>query len=105
MVHEQTVIQSVKNQRVKDARALLRRRQREKENRILLEGRRLIMDALEAGVRAHELFFTPEALERTEETERLRKGMVERGARDFLVSDQVIRSFSDTVNPQVRKRQ
>ena len=97
-----TIIQSVKNQRVKDARALLKRRQRDKENRILLEGRRLISDALDAGVTPHEIFYTEDATLRIEQLHVLRDKWIRDGAHESLVSDEVIRSFSDTVTPQVR---
>lgn len=96
-------IQSLKNPRVKDARALLRRRQREKEGKILLEGQRLISDALCAGAVPLEFFCTREALERSDAIQRLRNEIVDCGAEDFLVSDSVIRSFSDTTTPQVRR--
>lgn len=94
-------IHSLKNPRVKDARALLRRRQREKEGRILLEGQRLIADALEAGVEPREFFCTRESLERSNVNCALKESILRKGAEGFLVSDNVIRSFSDTVNPQV----
>lgn len=96
-------IQSLKNPRVKDARALLRRRQREKEGKILLEGQRLISDALHAGAVPHEFFYTRQALERGDAVQRLRNEVVNYGAEEFLVSDSVIRSFSDTTTPQVRQ--
>lgn len=94
-------IQSHKNPRVKDARALLRRRHREKEGRLLLEGQRLIADALEAGVEPREFFCTRESLERSDVNRALRESVLKKGAESVLVSDSVIRSFSDTVNPQV----
>lgn len=94
-------IQSMKNPRIKDVRTLLQRRQRDKQNRILLEGQRLIADALQAGIQPLELFCTPEALERSDKVVSLREAVGETGAANFIVSDAVIRSLSDTVTPQV----
>lgn len=101
MTHEPE-IQSLKNPRVKAARALIRRRQREKENKILLEGQRLISDALEKGVVPLDFYYTKEGLERNEANFLLLSKMRSKGASHILVSDPVIRSFSDTTNPQVR---
>lgn len=93
-------IHSVKNQRVKDARALLKRRQRDKESRILLEGQRLISDALEAGVNPLDFFYTEQALQNSEMNSKIRSAMLKSGSTEALVSDAVMRSFTDTVSPQ-----
>ncbi|CAN8067752.1 unnamed protein product [Agarophyton chilense] len=93
-------ISSVKNPRVKEARAMLNRRYREKTGRILLEGRRLISDGLEQHLKPIEFFYTKQALERSSENASLLSSMQNRGAKDYLVPDAVIRLFSDTVNPQ-----
>lgn len=94
-------ISSLKNPRVKEARALLNRRHREKTGKILLEGRRLIQDALQQDLQPLEFFYTKHALERSHENLSLQSIMRTRGAKDYLVPDAVIRSFSATVNPQV----
>ncbi|KAI0564831.1 RNA methyltransferase [Gracilaria domingensis] len=93
-------ITSIKNPRVKEARAMLNRRHREKTGRLLLEGRRLISDGLDQRLKPIEFFYTSQALERGEDTASLRSAMRSRGAKDYMVPDAVIRSFSDTVNPQ-----
>lgn len=98
-------IRSLKNGRVKDARALLRRRQREKDAKILLEGQRLISDALQSGVSPREFFYTMEAVQKCETNQILKTEICEKGAEDVLVSEEVMRSLSDTVNPQVRSQQ
>lgn len=97
----QVDIQSVNNTRVKDARGLLQRRHRDKRNLILLEGQRLISDALQTAIQPVELFYTREALERSEKIAALRHAAIQAGASSFLVSEAVIRSLSDTVTPQV----
>lgn len=99
--HTDADIHSLRNQRVKDARALLRRRQREKEGKILLEGHRLISDAVDAGVAPQCFFYTKAALDRNKSHYALRDVMRHKGADDLAVTESVIRSLSDTVNPQV----
>lgn len=94
-------INSSKNAHVKEARALLNRRHREKSGKIILEGRRLIIDALQKSLQPYEFFYTKQALERNNENASLPHRMQDRGARNRLVTESVIRSFSDTVNPQV----
>lgn len=94
-------IQSSKNPRVKFARALLLRRQREKTDKILLEGQRLIKDALEAGTKPHSLFYTRQAMEYETTNKLIHQNMRQQGADDVCVSDKVLTSISDTIHPQV----
>ncbi|MCZ7571499.1 MAG: hypothetical protein M5U01_23375 [Ardenticatenaceae bacterium] len=56
------MITSLHNSRIKAARALQRRRQREHEGRVLVEGLRLIEDALEAGYAPEALFYTADVM-------------------------------------------
>lgn len=100
-VSEQVQIQSVKNSRVKEARALLQKRHRDKRALIILEGQRLIADALQAAVQPVELYYTQSAIERNISISSLRDSAIKAGSACFLTSDAVIRSLSDTVNPQV----
>lgn len=100
---EVTEIVSVKNRRVKEARGLLMRRHREQSNKILLEGQRLISDAVEAGISPHEVFYSNEIAARSDRVQELLKKVSQSGAETFLVSDGVIRALSDTVTPQVRQ--
>lgn len=94
-------IASAKNPRVKDARALLHRRHRERQRRILLEGHNLIDDALRMGAQPLELFCSADALRLDTRTRSLADRACARGALDFVVADDVVRSLSDTVSPQV----
>lgn len=94
-------IQSSKNPRVKFARALLLRRQREKTDKILLEGQRLIKDALEAGTKPHSLFYTLQAMENETTNKVIHQNMKQQGADNVCVSDNVLASISDTIHPQV----
>jgi RNA methyltransferase, TrmH family len=111
-------IHSLQNPRVRAARALLRRRQRDRASRLLVEGHRLVLDAVDAGLDPEHLFYTTEALERGALGEQLRalvKRMSHRhwqqqqqqqlqfapaGPPAVLVSTAVMDSISDTVTPQ-----
>lgn len=102
---EATEIVSVKNRRIKEARGLLMRRHREQSNKILLEGQRLISDAVEAGISPHEVYYTNEIAARNDRVHELLEKVSQSGAETFVVSDGVIRALSDTVTPQVRQVQ
>lgn len=56
------MISSPTNERIKEARKLHRRRQRYAIGRVLIEGVRLVQDAVSAGVRPVEVFYAPELL-------------------------------------------
>lgn len=85
------MITSLTNPRVKAARALHRRRVRERENKILLEGVRLVHDALAAGVPFETVFYTPEQEAHIPEDLR---------PHAWVVSETVMQALSDTVTPQ-----
>lgn len=89
-------ITSLHNPKVKAARALHRRRQREREDKILLEGVRLIADAAAAGYPPELLFYTEAALEH-EEAAALVEAWREVA---WLVTDEVMAHLADTVTPQ-----
>ena len=99
------VITSAQNPRIKAVRALLKNRTRASEDLILLEGHRLILDAIQAGFCPEQLFYTDEAF-----GEGNGAGFRWRGAtpqvlsrmEKILVTSSVINAISDTVNPQVR---
>lgn len=95
-------VRSLQNARVKAARALLRRRGRERAGALLVEGHRLVLDALAAGCAADAVFYTAAALERGEYGRRLRAAAGSGGFADRFVrvSDEVMESISDTVTPQ-----
>lgn len=93
-----TKLESTSNRRVKFARSLLRRRQRESVDKILLEGHRLVLDAVRAGFVLDDLFYTEDSLSRGPS---IRAALHSAGSRAVPVSDKVLASISDTVNPQV----
>lgn len=96
-----TEIHSVKNARIKDTRTLLQRKHRERRNLILLEGQRLITDAIQANVYPEQIYYTPEAITRNESIARIRDEAVRHGALQFIVNDSVMQSLTDTITPQV----
>lgn len=93
------MITSLANEKVKYARSLLRRRARWQEGRFLVEGVRLIEEALRAGCIPALVFFAPEAL-----ADRRGAALRERcralGVDCFPASPEVVASLSDTVTPQ-----
>lgn len=90
------VITSLQNQYVKVARALQRRRRRDREGKLLLEGVRLVGDAIDAGAIPDFLFYTEGVLQ-----DEAAATVVEQvNGAAFCVSDEVIASVADTVTPQ-----
>ncbi|CAN5473717.1 RNA methyltransferase [soil metagenome] len=86
------LVTSSSNPRVSAARRLRRRSQREATGLILVEGERVISDALELGV-VEDLFVTPDAGGVASAAE-------ERDVRPLWVSASVLRSLSEAVTPQ-----
>jgi len=94
-----TVITSPANPRVQYVRALARRRTRQRERRFIVEGVRLVEEALRAGTMPALAFFT----EGLDTAARGRTILAELRVRRVLllpVSDAVMRAMSDTQTPQ-----
>ena len=92
-----TTISSAANPRLKLARALQKRRNRRKQQQILLEGQRLIADSMSAGFPPALFFFTPEAEKAHPE---LLEQAADAGAQLLRVEDEIFAHISDTVTPQ-----
>ena len=93
------MITSLANDKVKYARSLRRRRQRAREGRFLIEGVRLLEEAMRAGCIPALLFFQPEQVEDPRSQTLLARAR----AADtpcYAVSEPVLRSLSETVTPQ-----
>lgn len=86
------LVTSSSNPRVAAARRLRRRSQREATGLLLVEGERVISDALELGV-VEDLFATPDAAGVASAAEA-------EGVRPLWVSASVLKSLSDAVTPQ-----
>lgn len=84
------MITSTQNERVKLVHALqTQAKRRRKEGRIVLEGARLVQDALQAGHRPEFVFFTAQ-----------HAGLMQDVAEAQTVSEDVMRHMSDTQQPQ-----
>eukprot|EP00965_Chrysotila_dentata_P199393 6179356-Pleurochrysis_carterae.AAC.2 len=105
LLQQTTVLASSANARVKLARKLHTRHGRKKAERVLLEGHRLVSDALEAGHEADFVFFTREALYAPEGT-RLATSMAKhlQPEQRAIASAEIIAALADTQNPQVNLR-
>jgi RNA methyltransferase, TrmH family len=93
------MITSADNSRVKQARALLDQRGREAQNHCLVEGVRLIEEAMRAGIIPALVFFTDQARSNPRSAALLEAVSVA-GALLFELSPQVFGTLSDTVTSQ-----
>lgn len=96
MACDQAIL-SVSNPRVKYVRGLQRRKIRDLERKVVLEGHRLVLDVVRAGYELEQLFYTAEAMTRTPS---LTPAFNACSNRATLVSEKVMASISDTVTPQ-----
>ena len=92
-----THITSAANPRLKFAKSLQKRRNRRKQQQILLEGERLIADSLSAGFPPALFFFTPDAEQRHAQ---LLAQVAAAGAQMLRIEPQLFAEISDTVTPQ-----
>jgi len=93
------MITSEANEKVRFARSLQRRRQRAREGKLLVEGVRLVEDAMRAGSFPALLFFQADRTEDERSQALLSQARAE-GAGCYEVSEQVLRSLSETTTPQ-----
>lgn len=90
------MIESVQNPKVKLARALRRRREREREGKLFVEGLRLVGDALASGSAPDLLFYTQPALA----DERVQTLVTDYAAVAWEVSEGVMQAMAETISPQ-----
>jgi RNA methyltransferase, TrmH family len=96
-----TTISSLHNERVKLVYALQTQgKSRRKERRCVLEGVRLIGDALAVGVQPDFIFYTSDAVSGDQPGARLLAGLRDRGVECIEVSPEVMGHLSDTQTPQ-----
>lgn len=91
-------ITSPANPVVRYARSLLRPRVRDRERAFLVEGPRIIQDALTAGIVPRVLFYVPDQLNPAELS--LTNEAAHRGARVVAVTSPILALITDTVTPQ-----
>jgi len=94
-----TEIISPSNERVKYVRRLQQRTARYRERRFVIEGSRLVEEALRAGVSPAFAFFTP-AFEQTERGRALVTRLHLAGVEVVPVTERVLAAATDTVTPQ-----
>ena len=92
------MITSTSNQRIKEARKLLRKRQRQASGQLLIEGTRLVGDALAAGVAPTLVFFDAEAVQSNAEVAALLSKMSQ--SEQVPCAPHVFAALADTVSPQ-----
>jgi TrmH family RNA methyltransferase len=84
---------------VKYVRSLYRRRVRHRERHFVIEGLRLLEEALKAGVVPTLAFFTPD-LSDNQRGRELLAVIEDLPSERFVVTDTVMRTLSDTISPQ-----
>ncbi|MDQ3247923.1 MAG: RNA methyltransferase [Chloroflexota bacterium] len=94
------MITSTSNQRIKEARKLHDRRGRGTTNRLLLEGVRLISDAVQSGVLPDLVFYTPEAVLTNVSAARLVQQLQTVGVECLPCTPAVFATLAETVTPQ-----
>ena len=94
------MITSLANERVKAARKLRGKQQRRRSRKLLIEGVRLIEDALHSGFVPEQAFYSPEAAARNRDVAGLLEAMQGLSVLCVSVSAQVLASLTETVTPQ-----
>jgi TrmH family RNA methyltransferase len=92
-----THISSAANPRLKFAKSLQKRRNRRRQQQILLEGERLIADSMSAGFFPALFFFTPDAERRHA---RLLEQAASSGAQLLRIEPELFAQISQTITPQ-----
>ncbi len=92
-------ISSLENRRVKELRSLHRRSERYRQRAFLIEGVRLVEEALAAGLPLRLALYVPDQLQRLPRGSALLERLA--ACREaFSTTSEVLRSVSDTVTPQ-----
>ncbi|MEC9488802.1 MAG: RNA methyltransferase [Halanaerobium sp.] len=92
------VISSMQNDKIKYLRSLFKKKYRRQEGKIVLEGARLIEEALQAEANLEDIFISPEAA-LTEESYILAAAR-EAGINIHQVEDELLAKICETENPQ-----
>lgn len=94
------MITSAKNSKIQEARKLQRKRRRYETSQLLLEGVRLIQDAVDAGVQPLTLFYVPEMLDANGAGQELLRTVQSSGASCLACSQSAFAPLAETVTPQ-----
>lgn len=94
------MITSLDNPRIKEARKLQRRRHRHQLQAILLEGVRLVRDALQSGAPVRELYFVPELIAAHPDAQQLLTVAAAAKVDCLACSAAVLATLTETITPQ-----
>lgn len=93
-------ISSPKNSKIQEARKLQRKRRRYETSQLLLEGVRLLQDAVDAGVQPETVFYVPETLATNEVGQALLQQVQRAGITCWACSPAAFAPLAETVTPQ-----
>jgi len=94
------MITSPRNARIQEARKLHRKRRRQQTGQLLLEGVRLIQDALSAGVQPHQIFYVPDLVESNPLTHQILRQTDSRSVERIACTQSAFGVLAETVTPQ-----
>lgn len=94
------MITSIDNPRIKEARKLQRRRQRYKTGAFLIEGVRLVGDALQSKAHFREAYFVPEFVEDQSSAQLLLTQLLAAGVECLACTAAVLAILTETITPQ-----
>lgn len=94
------VISSLSNMRIKEARKLQRRRARRAQNRLLIEGVRLVRDAWESGAVLDEVFYVQEQVGSSGAAAELVRALAQAGVALLACTPAVFATLAETLSPQ-----
>ncbi|MBM7625008.1 TrmH family RNA methyltransferase [Sporohalobacter salinus] len=92
------IISSLKNSKIKFLRSLYRKKYRRRNNKFILEGTRIIIDALESKVDIDQVFYSAEFLSRQEDKELLVQ--LREVTEVIEITDSLLNEIADTTTPQ-----
>ncbi|MCB0062286.1 MAG: RNA methyltransferase [Caldilineaceae bacterium] len=93
-------ITSTENPQIKEARKLQRRRQRYRDRLFLVEGVRLVRDALESGAVIQRLFYAPAMIADNEAAQTLVAQCTAQQVACFACTPDVLNTLTETITPQ-----
>lgn len=97
---QSTAISSLQNTQIKAARKLMQRRYRHEEERLLIEGLRLVSDAWRSGIFPQQVFYNEEVRTTSVEIDALLAEMERKGLPTLACTAGVFASLCETVTPQ-----
>lgn len=100
VVARRRMITSIDNPRIKETRKLQRRRHRHQQQALLLEGVRLVRDALQSGAQIRELYFVSDLVADNVDAQRLLTTVAAAKIDCLACSAAVLATLTETITPQ-----